>query len=78
MGGGLQGIWNEELNYSAEMRQGVSLMEQLVLDVVGNFVFPTVLPLLEIIGHKGLSFVSLVTGRRLMVGIVVYKKQVLS
>lgn len=65
----MKGIWDEELDYPAEVGQGMCLMENLLLDVVQNVIksLPIALPLLKIIGHKRIKFFAPVAGKRLSV-----------
>lgn len=65
----LKGIGDEKFDHSAEMGQGVSLVEDFLLDVIENFIVPlaVALPELKIIGHKRIKFFAPVAGKRLQV-----------
>jgi hypothetical protein len=60
---------DEQLDYPAEMGQGMGLVQDLLFDFIQDVIvaFTIALPELEIIGHSGLRFFAPVAGKRLRV-----------
>jgi len=62
--GGLESVWYEEFHDAAKVGKGIGVVEDFLLDFVGDFILPLALPLLEIVGHNRIKFFAPDAGLR--------------